>query len=49
LDNDVEICDENAGDDKNPEISAQELEPTEPPMDKLSHAVVLVNLAYMAR
>jgi hypothetical protein len=42
LDNDVETCDENAGEDKNPEISSQELEPTELPVDKPSRANVLV-------
>jgi len=30
MDNDLEICDENAGENENPEISDQEIEPTEP-------------------
>lgn len=34
LDNDVEFCNENAGENENSEISAQELESTEPPVDK---------------
>jgi hypothetical protein len=41
LDNNVEVCDENAGEDKNPEISVQEIEPIEPPVDKPSRADVM--------
>ncbi|XP_060868651.1 uncharacterized protein LOC132943645 [Metopolophium dirhodum] len=44
MDNDLDICDENAGEDgedENPEISDQEIEPTEPPVDKPSRADVL--------
>jgi|UniRef100_A0A2S2PY78 hypothetical protein len=40
LDNDFEICDESAGEDKNPEISAKE--PTEPPVDKPSRVDVMI-------
>lgn len=42
--NDLEVCDENAGkdgEDKKPEILDQEIEPTEPPVDKSSRADVL--------
>jgi len=45
MDNDLDICDENAGEDgedENPEISDQEIEPTEPPVDKPSRADVRV-------
>ncbi|KAF0726894.1 Tigger transposable element-derived protein 6, partial [Aphis craccivora] len=41
IDNDLKICDENAGEDENPEISVQEIEPTEPPVDKPSRANLL--------
>ncbi|CAI6374249.1 unnamed protein product [Macrosiphum euphorbiae] len=44
MDNDLDICYENAGEDgedENPEISDQEIEPTEPPVDKPSRADVL--------
>ncbi|KAL4091479.1 hypothetical protein QTP88_026166 [Uroleucon formosanum] len=44
MDNDLEICDENAGEDgedENPEISDQKIEPTEPPVDKPSRTDVL--------
>lgn len=34
LDNDVKVTDRNAGENENPKISAEELEPTEHPMDK---------------
>lgn len=40
MDNDLEICNENAGEDENPKISDQEIEPTEPPVDKPSRADV---------
>lgn len=41
MDNDLEVCDENAGEDENPEISEQEIEPTELLVDKPSRADVL--------
>jgi len=41
LDNYVEVCDENAGEDENLEISAQEIEPTVPTADKSSRARLL--------
>jgi hypothetical protein len=41
MDNDLKVCDENARDDENSKISDQEIEPTEPPVDKPCRADVL--------
>lgn len=42
MDNNLEVCNENAVEDENPEISVQEIESTEPSVNKPSRADVLV-------